>query len=444
MKNSNFALTKRWFPINNKALQNSAQIKMYNDFIKNKYRNYIIAAGRRSFKTERFAKRLLVWQICSKQNYGKYFFAGAPTYAQAKAIFWDDIKQLIPPRIIKKISESELKIEITAGAVLKIIGLKEFRRLQGQLLHGIVISEYQDCDPDVYSQSVEPMVNDTRGWCIKEGRPLGKNHFYEDFIKAKQNLKGWAAYHWKSEEILSDEQIDEAKRNLTKYDYEREYNASFETQSQRPYYSYSEKNNKCIEYAPHLPVIVACDFNAQEKPMCWLIGQVHVINNIKTTFWLKEFSLQYTNTLTMCSIIDEDYFMSLNNQYPEKIIFYGDYAGVKYTSNSSYSDWDIIKKFFADKTEIELCIKPCSSVRDSIASTNAQLCNAKGEIRQFVNPLQCKELIKDWEFCSWKSNGRELEDKNPLRGHLCRAVDYYNDYEFPVRSKFQTSNLRLL
>jgi len=429
------SLTSRWFNINPKALNHPVQNKLEDDFFRRRYRNFIIAAGRRSFKTERFAKRIIVNEAILKRNFKKVYFAGAPTRQQAKEIFWDDLKALTPAKNIKKISETGLRIELLCGGIIKVIGLMEFKRIQGQLMHGIVISEYQDCDPGVYNESIEPMINDTRGWCIKEGRPFGKNHFFDDFLRGRNSQKGWQSYHWTSEDILSHEQIDEAKANLAKPDYEREYRASFETASQRPYYSYSEKNNKRVEINPSLPFIVACDFNAGDKPMSWVIGQQHKEGSRTITYWHKALQFQYTNTLTMCGLLDEDYFMTLSGGYPAKIIFYGDYAGKKHTSNSSYNDWEIIENYFSNKTSIEKRIKPCLSIRDSIGATNAQLLNSKGEIRQYIDPVNCKELVKDWEYCAWKDNGRELDDRDPVLTHLCRAVDYYNDYEFPIRGK---------
>lgn len=437
-------LTARWFDINPKALNHPVQKKLNDDFRKNRFRNYLIAAGRRSFKTERFAKRLLINEILKKKSHRKIFFAGAPTRQQAKEIFWDDLKRLTPPGNIKRVIETSLKIEINGGGTLRVIGLKEFKRVQGQLMHGIVISEYQDCDAAVYNESIEPMINDTRGWCIKEGRPFGKNHFFDEFLKGKQGQKGWQSYHWTSEDILSKEQIEEAKANLAKPDYEREYKASFETATQRPYYSYTEKNNKRTEILPHLPFIVACDFNAQDKPMSWVVGQKNIEGTREITYWHKALSFQFTNTITMCKILDEDYFMALCAGYPKKIIFYGDYAGKKHTSNSSYNDWEIIENYFRNKTNIEKRIKPCLSIRDSIGATNAQLCNSKGEIKQFVDPENCRELIKDWEFCAWKDNGRELDERNPVRTHLCRAVDYYNEYEYSIRGKPSTASFRTI
>ncbi len=443
-KKKDFLLTKRWFRMNPKAMEHPVQRKLFDDLKKGNYRNFIVAAGRRSFKTERFAKRHIISLVVKDENWGKIYFAGAPTMMQAKAIFWNDLKKLSPPCSVKRKNETEMTIEYNNDCIIKVVGLHEFRRVQGQLLHGIVISEYQDCEPGVYNESIEPMINDTRGWCIKEGRPMGKNHFYDDFLKGKQSAKGWQSYLWTSEDILEPEQIEEAKANLAKSDYEREYKASFETASQRPYYAYTEKNNKRISVIPGVPFIVACDFNAQEKPMSWVVGQRLKKGNNEITYWHKSLSFQFTNTAAMCRILDEDYFMKLSSAYPAKVCFYGDYAGNKYTSNASKSDWDIIKNYFNNRTSAEFRYRPCRSIRDSIAATNGQLCNTNGEFRQYVDPENCRELIKDWEYCSWKENGRELDERDPLRTHCCRAVDYYNEYEYPIRSKQIVENFRTI
>ena len=35
-------------------------------------------------------------------------------------------------------------------------------------------------------------------------------------------------------------------------------------------------------------------------------------------------------------------------------------------------------------------------------------------------------------------NSKELKENDPLRGHACRAVDYYNDFEFPMKGTSKT------
>jgi len=423
-------LTVRWFDIPQKAKQHPIQSQLAKDLFEKKFTEYIVTAGRRSYKTERFIKRYAIKRLI--EDNCKTTFIGAPTRIQAKGIFWKDLKALTPKWLNAKVSESELSLTTKSGNELKVIGLKEFKRVQGQLCHLALISEYQECDPDVWSESFFPMINDTNGIAVKEGRPYGKNHFYEDYLKGLKGGNKIKTYHWTSEDILSASQIEDAKSRLSKSDYQREYLASFETDSQSPYSSYSNLNNKSFSIRPDLPFILTCDFNATTKPMSWAFGQYIQ----EKTYWHKTFSNKYTNTLTQCEIVDE-YFQTLPN-VSKKLILYGDYTGKAKESNSSFSDWEIIQNYFRNKFDIEQRTKPTKSIRDSVASTNAQLCNMNGDRKMFVNELSCKELIDDFEKCEWAVNGRELLETDD-RGHMCRAIDYYSDYEFPIKGKPETN-----
>lgn len=426
-------LTDRWFNIPLHVREHTIQSKLANDLQQNKYYHYTIAAGRRSFKTERFAKRHAVYHAINNLNHK--VFLGAPVRAQAKEIFWKDVKQLSPKHLIRNINETELKIEYTSGSDLKVVGLKEFSTVEGGYANLFIVSEYQKCDPEVYTQSIEPMINDVGGIIIKEGRPLEKNHFYLDYLKGVEHKPGHASYHWTSEEILTALQIERAKDSLGTIDYNREYLASFDTGGNPPYYAFNTTlNTSSYQLQTTLPLIVACDFNATEKPMSWVIGQRLTEYGQDVTHWTKAFSYTFTNTETMADIV-LDYVKDFS--FPA-IIFYGDYAGKKDTSNSSYSDWEIIESKFRNKRGFEKRVKPCKSIRDSISATNARLCNTQGLRRQFVNVNECASLVKDWELCKWKENSRELEEKDAMRGHACRAVDYCNDFEYPIKGVSKT------
>ena len=424
--------SSRWFEMPEKVLNHKIQSQLKADLLSEKYRNYTIVAGRRSYKTERFLKRLFVFWSETQMN--KVHYLGSPTHSQSKAIFWSDIKLLSHKALIKKISEVELKITYNNNTTLQVVGLNEFRRVQGGFAHKVGITEFQECNEAVFSESFEPMLNDVNGVFIGECRPLGKNHVFDDYQKGIRGVEGYGSYHWKASDILSDKQIIRAKKDLAENDYNREYNASFDTLTGCPYYSYSDKNHFNYEYDSQKPVIVTCDFNATIKPMTSLIGQTKHYKGIKCTFWFKCLSSQFTNIEQQCKNLNK-YFRGLT-QYPKKMLLYGDYAGTHQTSNSSYNDWEIIEQYFDGKLEIEKKIKPCKSIRNSIGTTNAQLKNTLGEIRQYIKYDDCLELARDWEKCEWTDDSKELKEYNSgegaKRGHACRSIDYYNDYEFPI------------
>jgi hypothetical protein len=338
---------------------------------------------------------------------------------------------MIPKWCIKDISETDLFIRFRGGSRLKIVGLDAFERVEGTRWTRAATTETQKIDPDFFPNTLQPILNDTGGEGIFEGRPLGKNHFFDLFCKSQTDPLRWSSYHWKSSDILSPQQIDAALTDLALEDYQREYDASFEASSQRVYYSYTAFNNVARKITPELPVIVTCDFNAMEKPMSWVVGQ-HIENS---TYWVKSLSHSFTNTERMCQILEE-WLTQYFGKMPRHLIFYGDYSGTKHTSNSSRSDWEIIIEHFRNKTEkVEKRTKPCLDVRDRNASTNGRLCNSKGERRMFVDVKECRELVRDWEQVQRKSNGIDLDGSDDRRTHASDAVDYFSHYEFPIRGR---------
>jgi hypothetical protein len=418
-------LTPRWFPIPQVALEHPAQIACRNSRSQFK----VIAAGRRSFKTERFIKRKFTH--CGIANTDEAMFIGAPTHAQAKLIFWDDLKALTPAWCLKDVSESELFIRFRSGSRLKVVGLDAYERVEGARWTRAAVTEMQLVDPEFFANSLQPILNDTGGEGILEGRPLGKNHFWELYQKAQSDPARWSSFHWRSSDILSKSQIDAALSDMAKEDYEREYNASFEASSQRVYYSYSVLNNQKFQMALDRPVIITCDFNAMEKPMSWVVGQM----NGNDMYWTKGLSFSYTNTSRMCELLEEYLTKYFDGKFPKDMVFYGDYSGTKHTSNSSRSDWEIIIEHFRNKTNVVKKTKPCLDIRDRNASTNGRLCNAKGERRMFVDAEECKELVRDWEQVTRKENGIDLNGDDAKRTHSSDAVDYHCAYEYPIRGK---------
>lgn len=432
-------LTKRWFDLPDKVREHDLQTNLLKSLRSRSSMYYVIAAGRRSFKTERFLKRYFVHEIINKE--GIIAVLGAPTRQQAKSIFWRDIKALIPQHLILgKPRESDLEIELTNGSRISVVGLESHQRLQGSIIHLFGCTEAQLIDPSVFTESIQPSINDTGGQAILEGRPLYKNHFWEWFNRGKdENFPEWECATWKSSDILSSEQIKRAKVDLTKADYAREYNASFETSVSVPYYAYSTKNHAVMDIDPKQPIYITCDFNATEKPMAWAIAQpIITADGMRGIYVHKEFVSSYTNTLTQCGIVGDYLKYKFGNRRDLDLRFYGDFAGNNNTSNSTSSDWEIIEQNFRNYGSYVQKTQKTKNIRDTISSTNTLMENALDQHRLLVNAEKCPELVKDWTRCYWKDNGRELDESDALRGHICRAVDYMVHYEFPVYGNTKT------
>lgn len=421
-------MTNRWFALpgsvsNGDKLVHPVMSKLARDFYSDPQGQFhVVAAGRRSYKTE-LMKRWFVAKACSE--FGKRFFVGAPTRTQAKLIFWNDLLELTPDFMQDgDPNRTELIIRYKTGSELHVVGLEAHKRIEGIRWDGCGISEYQEVTGEFFGTTLQPILNDTGGHAILEGRPVGKNHFYDDFQRATTDPELWQSYTWKSADVLTAQQIENAKKTLSDEDFRREYEADFESGGQKVYHAFGPHNVRATTLQDG-PMILTCDFNAMEKPMSWVLGQVRA----DAVYWIKSFAYPYTNTETMCEKVKE-YFGNITR--PPVFELYGDYSGQRHTSNSSMSDWEIIMRAFPGSVRRT---KPCMSVRNRVAATNGLLRNAAGEVRMYVHPTDCDALVKDWERVQWKANGVELDQEtDKRRTHSSDAVDYWSDYEHPIRS----------
>src|SRR5688572_970130 len=101
-------LTPRWYPLR----PHPEQMRL----IRSGARFKVVPAARRSGKSER-AKRNLIIQALKESAQGRWldyrYFAAAPTRDQARQIFWNDLKAMIPRRLLGgRIRESELTIPL--------------------------------------------------------------------------------------------------------------------------------------------------------------------------------------------------------------------------------------------------------------------------------------------------------------------------------------------
>jgi len=370
-----------------------------------------------------------------------------PTREMNKDIHWDALKQRVKELNWRvKINETNLSItKLIGGSKIILKTADNPDRLRGRGLDFVVIDEFRDMDQSVWQDILRPALTDKKGEALFISTPNGHDILYDLYLLGQGENPEWKSWHYRTIDspFIDAHEIEQAKNDLDKMTFEREYEASFDTAGGNPYYSYTNLNNKPFELNSYSPVIFTCDFNATEKPMSWVVGQRVIEGITDITNWKASLSYQYTNTEVMCKIADEWLLKNLRT-YPSHLIFYGDYAGRQQKSNSSFSDWQIIEDYFRNKAKIEKRIKPCRSIRDSIAATNAQLANTIGERKQFINSEGCKDLVKDWEYCQWKENGKELSETDDRRGHLCRAVDYYNDYEHSIKSNKNLNNIKLI
>lgn len=435
------ALTSRWTELR----KHHEQLRYWNTLT----RFNTVPAGRRSGKTE-LAKRKLVKRALRGTKYDNpRFFAAAPTYQQAKRIYWQDLKAMIPNWLKKGApSESELVIRLKNGVDIYVVGMDKPERIEGQPWDGGILDEYGNMKAEAWGANVRPALSDRGGWCDLIGVPEGRNHYYDTDKKAKADTTGtWGAFHWVSADILDPKEIMLAREDLDDLTFKQEYEASFINFEGRAYYPFEELLHTTDElyYDPNATLIFTFDFNVdpgtaaviqeQELPNgvygSGIIGEVYIPRN--------------SNTPAVCRKLIEDW-----GDHQGKIYCYGDATGgARGSAKVKGSDWDLIKGelngHFGDNRMFYRVKSKNPSERSRINAVNSRLLSTSGIIRLMVEPSMAPNVVRDFEGVKLLEGGSGEIDKkhDPKLTHLTDGIGYYIEHKYPiVRDKAKTSKVQ--
>ena len=102
--------------------------------------------------------------------------------------------------------ESELRVDYPSGGQVRLYGADNPDAMRGIYLDGIVLDEYADMDPRVWSEIIRPALADRQGWAVFIGTPKGRNAFFE-LWRRSQTEDGWFSMMLKASEtgLIPDE-----------------------------------------------------------------------------------------------------------------------------------------------------------------------------------------------------------------------------------------------
>lgn len=420
----------RWYPLKDHPVQLALV-----DAVPNGVRFPLAPAGRRSGKTERF-KRFLVKQ--ASRIPGQYF-AAAPTHDQAKKIFWNDLKALsLAATHSKPPSESDRIIFLPNGSEIHVIGLDKPQRIEGIPWKGGGIDEFADIKEGAWEGNILPALNtvspldpDYRAWCWLFGVPEGLNHYYELCERAEHGGDpNFKVFHWKSAEILPPDVIADAKRAMSKRQFQQEFEASFETASGRVYEDYGKDNYTDAVIEPHEQLCWFHDFNY--TPLSSGIGVVRMHEGRKTPFLLEE--------IILISAVARQSALEFVERYKEHknrhVLIYGDPNGKDGEKHGQKSDYIEIENVLRSNgwTFQRRVNASTESIKDGQNAVRAKIRNAADEISLFVNPRTAPWTHKALATVQLKEGSTFIEEVSDYQ-HIGTAIRYFIDYEFPVRSR---------
>jgi hypothetical protein len=240
---------------------------------------FIGVAHRRAGKTVADINELVIGALkCGKPN--PRFAYVAPQLNQAKDIAWVYLKEytaFLQPRI----NESELWVELPGGKRIRIYGADNPDRLRGIYLDGVVLDEFGDMDPTIWTQVIRPALSDRKGWACFIGTPKGKNTFHRLWVEAEDD-PDWTRLMLKASEtgLLDEKELADARRMMSEDEYAQEYECSFEAAVKGAYYG-KEMNDAedsgriaSVPYDPRIPVHTAWDLGVADSTVIWFIQAV--------------------------------------------------------------------------------------------------------------------------------------------------------------------------
>jgi hypothetical protein len=209
----------------------------------------------------------------------------SPFLKQSKAVAWDYLRAAMAPLREHGATthESELRVDYSGGGQVRLYGADNPDAMRGIYLDGIVLDEYADMDPRVWSEIIRPALADRLGWAAFIGTPRGRNGFFELWRRAQADPT-WFAMMLKASEtgLVAASELALARSDLTEEQYAQEFECSFDAAVIGSYYGkqlLKAELDKRIGHVPYEPaslVWTAWDLGIRDATAIWfaqLVGR---------------------------------------------------------------------------------------------------------------------------------------------------------------------------
>ena len=380
-----------------------------------------VVAGRRWGKTY-LATRELAKQARQPDKSVWYI---APSYRMAKQIVWTPLKwRLQDLRWVDKINESDLSIRLKNGSTIALRGADNPDSLRGVGLDYLVLDEFAMIHESAWTEVLRPTLSDRNGSAMFISTPQGiHNWAFDLFNRQNEDPDNWRSWTFKTIEggRVSEQEIEQARRDLSDRQFRQEYEATFETYSGKIYYNFErDQNIKPFEHEVPREVLIFCDFN------------VNPISAVVAT-WTSETRIHIFDEIVIYGSNTDELVDEIRNRYGSRAVrIYPDPAGIqRKTSAGGRTDINILEnagfRVFYHRSHPQ--------VRDRINAVNAAFKNTKEEVNLLIDP-KCRRTIEGLEKQVYKE-GTLVPDKDGGWDHLNDAIGYGIQYLKPIKKEYQ-------
>ena len=371
----------------------------------------------------RFGKTYLAMnEVAKVARYSdRRVFLVYPSYRQAKQVIWEPFKRRMQDlRWLEKYNESDLTLILRNGSRISLRGADNPDSLRGVGLDFVCMDEFAMIDEKAWTEVLRPTLSDRSGSALFISTPMGTSNWAYDLFQRglDPTQTQWASFQYTTLDggNVSEEEIEQARRDLSDRQFRQEYEATFETYSGRIYYNFDRTRNlRKFESEVPREILVFADFNVNPISAAIAVETGHGIHIID------EIVIYGSNT--------DELVQEIRNRYPtQSVRVYPDPAGVqRKTSAGGRTDITILEnarfRVFYHRTH--------PAVRDRINAVNAALLSADETVSLWIDP-RCRTVIECLEKQLYKT-GTQIPDKDGGHDHMNDAIGYGIEYLKPVR-----------
>jgi hypothetical protein len=206
----------------------------------------------------------------------------APFFNQAKDAAWEYLKRYGMVYPGTEANETELRVDFPNGGRVRLYGADNPDRLRGIYLDGVVLDEYAQMRPRLWSEIIRPALSDRIGWGAFIGTPMGRNAFWEIYKDAKERPDEWYSFLLKAGEtgIVPAHELEANRRDMSEEQFAQEFECSFEAAIVGSYYgklisqAEADKRLTDVPYDPSALVTTAWDLGKKDSTSIWFAQRV--------------------------------------------------------------------------------------------------------------------------------------------------------------------------
>jgi len=389
---------------------------------KDETRFRVLSCGRRWGKST-LAMRELAYHAREPESVCWYVTG---SYRAAKGLAWEPLKtQLGKLNWIKKVNEAELTIYLKNGSKICLRGAENPDALRGFYIKGIlVMDEFQDIDPKAW-EVLRPTLSDHNARALFCGTPKGRANQLFDFYQRGQDKteEQWSSYSYTTAQggWVSDDELEQARRDLDERTYRVEYEAEFANYEGVVYYAFDRAVNvDQINFdKPQQIIHIGVDFNVNPmSAVCFVYLNDHF-------YFIDEIEMFGSNTDELCQ--------EVLRRFPNAKIFAYPDASAKARKTASGGKTDV--SIMQNNGFIVKMFNRNPAIRDRINAVNTQLKNGAGLSNITIHP-KCKKLIQSLERQIYKP-GTNTPEKDTGFDHMNDAFGYPIAYLKPIRRQYE-------